>query len=136
MSIASVLCVYLLKARSKYYEGTDRLLKTLVLYTVNTGLLATFWSMGSVISVSLNPHSETSLTFYLSLSKVYVNAFLVSLNARDSLREKSLVAARSPRDDTVSHGSRLRSIAFAPRASYLISGNTEAQEGTGKVMAI
>lgn len=136
MSIASVLCFYLLKSRSRYYEGTDCILKLLVRYTLNTGLLATFWSIGSVISFGLKPRTEISLIFYLPLSEVYVNAFLASLNARKSLREKSRIATHRDGQVTDLNGTRLRSITFASRGSQQMTGAVEAEEDVSNVMAI
>ncbi|KLO19732.1 hypothetical protein SCHPADRAFT_57647 [Schizopora paradoxa] len=106
-------------SRNTYYKGTRAIIRTLVQYTIPTGLLATFWSIRTLLSYGLKPNSNISLIFYLSLSKIYVNALLASLNARDSLREKSRNSYQGPRDDA--NETKLKTIAFASRASHQIT---------------
>lgn len=94
--IAATLCFYLFRSHSEYFEGTNRILNALCKYTINTGIIATIWALCCLIANVLLPNSYVELTFYLSLSKVYVNAFLGSLIVRDSLREKSNIAIFTP----------------------------------------
>ncbi|KLO19728.1 hypothetical protein SCHPADRAFT_935209 [Schizopora paradoxa] len=98
LSIATVLCYYLAKSRKTSFQGTRRLLDSIFRYTLHTGFLATLWSVGTLISYGLKPNSEFDLIFYLALSKIYVNALLASLNARESLREKSRIVANTTCD--------------------------------------
>ncbi|KLO15460.1 hypothetical protein SCHPADRAFT_938697 [Schizopora paradoxa] len=90
LSIAATLCFYFRKSRSEYFEGTNKVMSILCKYTINTGIIATVWAACCLISNLLLPQSYLELTFYLSLSKVYVNAFLGSLIVRDSLRAKTI----------------------------------------------
>jgi len=94
--IAATLCFYLFSSRSEYFEGTNRILNVLCKYTINTGIIATIWALCCLIANVLLPNSYVELTFYLSLSKVYVNAFLGSLIVRDSLRAKSNITIFTP----------------------------------------
>jgi len=115
--------LYLSRSRNSCYEGTECIIKSLFQYTIRTGLLATFWSVGSLISYGLKPQTEISLVFYLPLSKIYVNAFLASLNARESLREKSRISTHPPRGDP--NETRLKTISFASCASQQVSAIAE-----------
>jgi len=74
------------------------MLDALLKYTINTGLIATIWTVFVLIATVIEPNLfvRVELVFYLPLSKVYVNAFLGSLNVRDSLRGRSKVAAFTP----------------------------------------
>jgi len=94
--VAAVLSFLFYRFRGEYYEGTNNMLNTLFKYTVNTGLIATLWTVCCLIANVMMPKSYVMLVFYLPLSKVYVNAFLGSLNARDSLREMSKVTPCLP----------------------------------------
>jgi len=67
-------------------------------YTINTGLIATIWTVFVLIATVIVPnlYVRVELVFYLPLSKVYANALLGSLNVRDSIRERSNVSAFTP----------------------------------------
>jgi len=91
--IAATLCFCLSRSRNEYFEGTNTILNILYKYTINTGLVATIWAFCCLIANVMVPLSFFELTFYLPLSKVYVNAFLGSLDVRDSLRERSKLAS-------------------------------------------
>ncbi|KLO19737.1 hypothetical protein SCHPADRAFT_59009 [Schizopora paradoxa] len=112
--IAAVLCFYFRKSRKNHYEGTRSLLTTLIQYTIQTGLFATLFSIGSLVSFGLKPETDLLIVFYLPSSKIYVNALLASLNTRKSLREKSRVSKKTRRDNSNEDG--LNSIVLSPRA--------------------
>ncbi|KLO15457.1 hypothetical protein SCHPADRAFT_938694 [Schizopora paradoxa] len=78
LSIAAILCFHFYRSRSEIFEGTNRIMSLLSKYTINTGIIATVWAGCCLISNLLLPESYLELTFYLSQSKVYVNAFLGS----------------------------------------------------------
>ncbi|KLO19733.1 hypothetical protein SCHPADRAFT_898677 [Schizopora paradoxa] len=98
LSIAAALCYHLAKSRGTHYIRTNSLVTSLMQYTIQTGLFAAFWSAGSILTFGIRPQTELPLIFYLPLSKVYVNALLASLNARESLREKSRFFMSTPHD--------------------------------------
>jgi len=86
--IAAALCFYLHKSRSSN-KGTNCAISTLGRYTIDTGLIATVLAIGCLIANALALETYVFLAFYLPLSKVYVNAFLGSLDVRESIRESS-----------------------------------------------
>ncbi|KLO19735.1 hypothetical protein SCHPADRAFT_57700 [Schizopora paradoxa] len=87
-------------------------------YTIQTGLFATLWSVGSLVTFAVKPDTELSLIFYLPLSKIYVNALLASLNARESLREKSRNSKTTPRG--ICNEDSFNSIALNPRQTHQV----------------
>jgi len=87
LSVAVSLCYHLHRSRTGF-ERTDGIIKILMQYTVNTGLLVAIDAAAGMICYILMPHNLIFLGFYLLLSKLYLNSYLASLNARDSLREK------------------------------------------------
>ncbi|ESK91090.1 hypothetical protein Moror_9590 [Moniliophthora roreri MCA 2997] len=88
LSVALVLCYLLWKSKTGFTR-TDSLIKMLMAYTINTGLIVAIDAALGMICYAVMPNNFIFLGFYLLLSKLYLNSYLASLNARDSLREKS-----------------------------------------------
>ncbi|KAI0727622.1 hypothetical protein C8Q72DRAFT_886324 [Fomitopsis betulina] len=117
------MCYYLYLGRSGH-ATSDRMIHTLMKYTVNTGLLTT---VSAICTIALSEtHSTTywDTIFYFVVSKCYVNSTLATLNAREKLRD------RSYRPDTsgVTTGTGFRaSISLAPAnpVGSAWSANTE-----------
>jgi len=57
-----------------------------MVYTVQTGLLTSVASLGCVIAYAISPNTYIFLAIYFPLSKLYINALLATLNARDTVR--------------------------------------------------
>ncbi|KAF8233854.1 hypothetical protein L208DRAFT_1422837 [Tricholoma matsutake] len=87
LSVAVALCVLLFKARTGFRK-TDTLIKILVTYTVNTGLIVAVDASLGMIMYIVMPHNFVFLTFYLLLSKLYLNSYLATMNAREDLRDR------------------------------------------------
>ena len=66
--LASVLVWYLWKGRSGF-KRTDSIINRLVMYTIGTGLLTSFWMIAALISAELSPHSFIYLVADLTLPK-------------------------------------------------------------------
>jgi len=90
--IAIALCFYLYRTRRGGYKTTNSILTRLCLYAISTGSLTSLWCIACLTAFVKNPQSFFFLAFYLPQSKLYVNAFLASLNARERLRGKATVA--------------------------------------------
>ncbi|KLO15494.1 hypothetical protein SCHPADRAFT_902370 [Schizopora paradoxa] len=88
-SLTATLSFIFYMSKSEYFGRTNKTLNALCKYTINTGLIATIWTLCCIIANAAKPSTYVALIFYLPLSKVYTNAFLGSLNVRDSLREMS-----------------------------------------------
>lgn len=82
--VAVVLCYYLWRSRTGVGK-TDSLIVTLILYTVNTGLLTALDASAGLITYAAMPNNFIFIAFYLNLSKLFVNSYLASLNAREGL---------------------------------------------------
>ncbi|KLO15449.1 hypothetical protein SCHPADRAFT_938688 [Schizopora paradoxa] len=122
LAIAATLCFCLYKSRSGCFDGTNRLIDTLCKYIINTGMFATLWSIGCLLSFALKPRTEITFVFYLSLSKIYTNAFLASLNVRESLRQKSSIVTFIPKSNEAS----TKPLSFSPRGPDRISCTSSA----------
>ncbi|EED79741.1 predicted protein [Postia placenta Mad-698-R] len=84
--IAASLCFLLCISRTGY-RRTDSLINTLMLYTVNTGIITSLCSLAAIIAMKTSPHTFIVAAVEFLLTKIYVNSFLAMLNARNSLRE-------------------------------------------------
>ncbi|KAI0360706.1 hypothetical protein OH77DRAFT_711975 [Trametes cingulata] len=97
----------------------DRTVRTLIVYSVNTGALTTVCTLACLIAYALAPHKFIYIAFYFLLPKLLLNALLATLNARKTLREQmaggpvsiplastvgstDLVPAREQQDDALS----------------------------------
>ncbi|TDL20307.1 hypothetical protein BD410DRAFT_377107 [Rickenella mellea] len=85
LHVAISLCYFLWKSKTGF-RRTDSLIATLVIYTVNTGMITALDASAGLITYAVMPYNEIFVAFYLVLSKLYLNSYLASLNARDALR--------------------------------------------------
>jgi len=86
LSVALALC-YLLRGSRTGFQRTDSLIRMLMMYTVNTGLLVALDATAGMFSFVFMPNNFVFLGFYLLLSKLYLNSYLAVLNLRKGLRE-------------------------------------------------
>jgi len=123
--ITAALCFYLFRSRNGH-KGTNSVINILCIYTINTGLLTTLWSLGCLVAYACKPQSFFFLAFYLPESKFYVNAFLASLNARHTLREKARAS-----DYLSQNGVRLGSMNVnSPRVTAVRSPDTASNRNS------
>ncbi|KAJ7143735.1 hypothetical protein C8R44DRAFT_139457 [Mycena epipterygia] len=85
LSVAFALC-YLLRQSRTGFQRTDSLIRMLMMYTINTGLIVALDATAGMFAYVFMPHNFIFLGFYLLLSKLYLNSYLATLNARKRLR--------------------------------------------------
>ncbi|KAI0635817.1 hypothetical protein C8Q77DRAFT_1155579 [Trametes polyzona] len=66
--------------------GANRLIYKLVLYTINTGALTSFFAVVSLVTVIIMPTTSVYVMFYYIGTRLYSVSLLATLNARESLR--------------------------------------------------
>jgi hypothetical protein len=76
--------VYSLSQRKTGIDSTDGAIDRIVKLTIQTGLVTAIFATLDVIFFLAIPHSTLNFTFDFSLSKLYSNALLSTLNARIS----------------------------------------------------
>ncbi|OCH84356.1 hypothetical protein OBBRIDRAFT_414144 [Obba rivulosa] len=86
--IAISQVVLLLKRRSNV-RRTDSMIRTLIVYSVNTGLLTTACALTLLITWVTMPDNLIYLIFFSALPTLLFNALLATLNARQELRERA-----------------------------------------------
>jgi len=85
ISLAMTMCIFLRRSRTGF-QKTDSLISVLMSYTVNTCVVVAIDATLCLIMYILLPHFLIFLGFFLLISKLYLNAYLASLNARAKLR--------------------------------------------------
>jgi len=83
--IAASLCTLLWKSRT-YFQSTNSLLSTLIMYSVHTGVLTCTCAFACLISYATMPNNLVFIGIYIVTGKLYLNALLAFLNARTLLR--------------------------------------------------
>ncbi|KAF7317474.1 hypothetical protein MKEN_00833600 [Mycena kentingensis (nom. inval.)] len=77
------MCWYIRKLNSPYnLHGSEVLIRRLVNWTIQTGLITSLTSIAVVITFWTMKHNFIWLALYTLLAKLYSNSLLVSLNAR------------------------------------------------------
>ncbi|KAI0343829.1 hypothetical protein BDW22DRAFT_1211507 [Trametopsis cervina] len=86
--VAVTLCYILHKSRTGFGR-TENIINWLMTYVINTGLFTALTSSVSLILFASKPNDFIYVAVYFQLSKLYVNAYVAMLNARDRMRERS-----------------------------------------------
>ncbi|EJC98236.1 uncharacterized protein FOMMEDRAFT_171173 [Fomitiporia mediterranea MF3/22] len=97
------MCYYLASHRSAYKE-TNNLLRTLLFFTVNRGILAAVAQIGHLALFVAFPSKAYWMPFHLSVSKLHVNTLLAMLNSRATLRARSTATKLEISTDFMSAG--------------------------------
>ncbi|KAH7923298.1 hypothetical protein BV22DRAFT_1093126 [Leucogyrophana mollusca] len=92
--IASTLCFYLHRRRTGM-RRTDSIINRLLLYSINTGAITSFFAILVIIMFLGLPDTLAFIGFVQVQSKFYAVSLLATLNARKSTVEKANKAARS-----------------------------------------
>ncbi|TFK72643.1 hypothetical protein BDN72DRAFT_835949 [Pluteus cervinus] len=87
LSIAISLCYLLYRSRTGF-RRTDLLIRTLMVYTVNTGVIVALDTTFLLTTFVTMPQSLIYDIPYLPLVKLHLNAYLACLNAREAIQEK------------------------------------------------
>ncbi|KAF9475440.1 hypothetical protein BDN70DRAFT_883698 [Pholiota conissans] len=82
------LCVLLVGVRTGF-KSTDSLVNTLMLYSINTGLITSLCATACFVTFAIWPHQFVFIGFYFVLSKLHVNSLLAVLNTRETLRRRN-----------------------------------------------
>ncbi|KAF8347395.1 hypothetical protein F5887DRAFT_1072387 [Amanita rubescens] len=121
LSVSVSLCVLLYRSRTGF-RRTDSLVRTLLLYTLNTGTLVAIAATFGTVCYAVRPKNFIFLISYLSQSKLYVSSYLAAMNARAELRDKA--------SDFSIHLSELSNYPYPVSGTTGASGNTEAAKTT------
>jgi hypothetical protein len=87
LSLALALSILLWRSKTGFKQ-TDSLIRILMVYTVNTGMIVALDAFMGMVMYAIMPNNFIFLGFYLLLSKLYLNSYLAALNAREDLRDR------------------------------------------------
>ncbi|KAF8578278.1 hypothetical protein K439DRAFT_1639010 [Ramaria rubella] len=85
IGIACAQCWYLHTSRTGL-KRTDSLINVLMIYTINRGILNSIAAVADLACFLAMPNNFIWLAFNFTMSKLYTNSLLATLNARDILR--------------------------------------------------
>ncbi|OCH93101.1 hypothetical protein OBBRIDRAFT_885745 [Obba rivulosa] len=86
-SLIAVSQVMLLRKHHSEFRRTNSALHTLMLYSINTGLLTSLCALMMCVLWVTMPDNLVYVVFYAALPTLLLNALLATLNARQELRE-------------------------------------------------
>ncbi|KZT03697.1 uncharacterized protein LAESUDRAFT_728988 [Laetiporus sulphureus 93-53] len=110
--ITAFLCILLHRQRGSLAR-TNSVVNTLMLYSINTGVLSSLCALLCLLLYTLLPQNKkfAFIAVYFVLPKLLLNSLLASLNARDHLRKMNetgglvtMPPPRMDRDSVVMHG--------------------------------
>ncbi|KAJ6492298.1 hypothetical protein C8R45DRAFT_990867 [Mycena sanguinolenta] len=84
------MCYWLWTVRQSRFERTKRMIDTLLVWTVETGM-ATCFTCGMFLILFLTRDDLTWFPFFLVQAKLYSNSFFIALNGRQRLRESGRI---------------------------------------------
>ncbi|CAL1703620.1 unnamed protein product [Somion occarium] len=149
--IIAAVMIFILNKSMTGFKRTDSILRWLMAYSVNTGLLTMIVSVSIAIVYSRDRESLIASGLTTISGKLYANSFLGLLNARDLMRSKGQQSTTTPVLDTssfelsnyrgssgrVTQGSAPQHIAFAHSAEYSTKSNmVDSEETETKVIDI
>jgi len=109
--IATSICVLLYHSRSGF-KSSDSLVTTLMMYSINTGMLTSFCAMACCITFAIWPDTFIFMGIFFVLGKLYINTVLSVLNTRSSLRSRATGVTTIPKSP-----SAVEPLSFLPSLS-------------------
>ncbi|OSD03283.1 hypothetical protein PYCCODRAFT_1434700 [Trametes coccinea BRFM310] len=86
--ITAALCVLLIRKRTGF-ERSDNILRKLVIYSVNTGLLTSLCALVCLVTYTTMPDNFIFMACYCVYPKLILNCLLATLNGRSGLHKLS-----------------------------------------------
>ncbi|TDL15191.1 hypothetical protein BD410DRAFT_902696 [Rickenella mellea] len=85
VAIAGAL-ITLLNSQRTGFRSSETIINRLILFTMNTGLLTSICAIMSLITITVLPTTFVYISFYVTVSRLYTNSLLATLNVRKSIR--------------------------------------------------
>ncbi|KAJ7623696.1 hypothetical protein FB45DRAFT_113204 [Roridomyces roridus] len=83
--IAGSLVILLRRSRTGF-QRSDTMIRKLVIFAVNTGVITTSFAIASLISIATAKNTFIYILFYFCMGRLYANSLLATLNARKMIR--------------------------------------------------
>ncbi|VDC05156.1 unnamed protein product [Peniophora sp. CBMAI 1063] len=115
VAIAGTLTYLLHKSRTGFRK-TDTIVKKLIIFVVNTGLLTSINALCSLITYSARPDTFLYICFFFVMGRLYSNSLLATLNARRGISEQSRNDSHSLQSIPMNAGRTANLSGFQPGA--------------------
>ncbi|KAJ7780331.1 hypothetical protein DFH07DRAFT_470123 [Mycena maculata] len=83
--IAATLCGLLIRSRTGFHRS-DTMIKKLIIFAVNTGVITTACAIASLVSIVVAGNTFIYILFFFCMGRLYCNSLLATLNARKFIR--------------------------------------------------
>ncbi|KAH9981550.1 hypothetical protein BJV74DRAFT_82633 [Russula compacta] len=118
ITVSMCWCLY---QKRTGFTRTDSILVTLMIFSVNTGLLTSILASASLISYVVSPSPLLSKAIYLPLGKCYVNSLLAFLNNRGLIRKRQGLVSTTVEFEQGRTGLNRRSTVISVKAPHRVS---------------
>lgn len=81
----AVSLIFLLQRSRTGFRRSDTVINRLILFSLNTGLLTSIDALLSLITITVLPNTFVYILFFVTISRLYTNSLLATLNNRKSL---------------------------------------------------
>ncbi|KAH9039808.1 hypothetical protein EDB85DRAFT_222314 [Lactarius pseudohatsudake] len=105
--VATSMCWSLYRRRTGFAK-TDSIILTLMVYSINSGLLTSVLGITAIICFVTLPTTMVSLALSWVLTKCYLNSLLAMLNSRNYVRDRSDPDSESGNPDNAYHLTSIR----------------------------
>ncbi|THH07209.1 hypothetical protein EW145_g3535 [Phellinidium pouzarii] len=106
IAIAMALVYLLHRARTGFHRS-DGIINRLIMFSLNTGILTSLDAVMSLVTITVLPNSFVYILFFVTVSRLYTNSLLATLNSRKTLQGG--LGDESTASASVSNGARFRS---------------------------
>ncbi|KAJ7065239.1 hypothetical protein C8F01DRAFT_736225 [Mycena amicta] len=83
--IAATLCKLLHSSRTGFHRS-DTMIRKLMVWAVNTGLVTSLCAIASLVSITVAGNTFIYILFFFCMGRLYCNSLLATLNARKMIR--------------------------------------------------
>ncbi|KIP08466.1 hypothetical protein PHLGIDRAFT_126982 [Phlebiopsis gigantea 11061_1 CR5-6] len=118
--IAVFMCYFLWNSRTGSSD-LDQMLHSVILYTIENGILTSIATVASLVFWLATPHNLVYMGLHFAISKLYASSLLASLNARKSLRQAHVSVVEGQRPTNPKRYSARFSVVTATRSKLEIN---------------
>ncbi|KAJ7593211.1 hypothetical protein C8J56DRAFT_930568 [Mycena floridula] len=132
--LLAVLMVYLLYTSRTGFKNTDTLIKKLMIYTVNTGVVTSLCAILTLATAQAWGKAFIYGAFYFNASRLYLNSMMASLNARQRLHNTSdVVDMSSFANGSTTNQTHQSAVASQFRSTEMFAGPTPYKQGDSDI---
>ncbi|KAH8113548.1 hypothetical protein DFH11DRAFT_306732 [Phellopilus nigrolimitatus] len=81
----AISLIWLLQRSRTGFTRSDSIINRLIMFSMNTGLLTSLDAVMSLVTITVLPNTFVYILFYVTVSRLYTNSLLATLNNRKSL---------------------------------------------------